>query len=190
MATQAERRAETRGLLLDAAAELFAERGIDSTSIDAIADRAGRTSGAVYDHFGGKEGVLLALLDGWVDDVAAVVGAELITASSLRESLMVLWRNVTTPVAGGGQWIALEHELWTYAIRNEDAAGHLTARYRVAGEGISTALTRWTGGADTVGQVLIGMLLGLEMMRRVAPDSITDEAAVDALVRVVAETSS
>ena len=190
VATQAERRAETRGRLLEAASELFAERGIDSTSIDAIAERADRTSGAVYDHFGGKEGVLFALLDGWVDDVAAVVGAELTTASTLEESLVVLWRNVSSPVAGGGRWIALEHELWSYAIRNEDAAGHLAARYRVAGEGISAALAEWTGGSAVVGQILIGVLLGLEMMRRLAPGSITDAAAVDTLARIAASESA
>ena len=63
MATQGERRADTRQRLLNAAAELFAERGVEGTSIDAIAQRADRTSGAVYDHFGGKDGLLLALLD-------------------------------------------------------------------------------------------------------------------------------
>ncbi len=189
MATQAERRAQTRALLLDAAAELFAERGIESTSIDAIAERAGRTSGAVYDHFGGKEGVLVALLDGWVDDVAAAVGAELATASTLEESLLVLWRNVSSPVAGGGRWISLEHELWSYAIRDEAAAGHLSARYRAAGEGISAALSSWTGGSVTIGRVLIGVLMGLEMMRRISPESITESTAVDALTRVVVRES-
>ena len=74
MATQGERRAETRQRLLDAAAELFAERGHRgrrrSTPSPSAAER---TSGAVYDHFGGKEGLLFALLEGWVDDVAAVI---------------------------------------------------------------------------------------------------------------------
>ena len=54
MATQGERRAATRQRLLDAAAELFATRGIEASSVDAIAERAERTSGAIYDHFGGK----------------------------------------------------------------------------------------------------------------------------------------
>ena len=52
MATQGERRAETRQRLLDAAAELFAARGVEGCSVDAIAERAERASGAVYDHFG------------------------------------------------------------------------------------------------------------------------------------------
>ena len=53
MATQGERRAETRQRLLDAAADLFASRGIEASSVDAIAEQADRTSGAIYDHFGG-----------------------------------------------------------------------------------------------------------------------------------------
>ena len=97
MATQGERRAETRQRLLDAAAELFAERGVEGASIDAIAERADRTSGAVYDHFGGKDGLLFALLEGWVDDVAVVIGAELATATTLDERLASLWRNVVRP---------------------------------------------------------------------------------------------
>ncbi len=92
MATQGERRADTRRRLLTAAAELFAERGVDGTSIDAIAERADRTSGAVYDHFGGKDGVLFALLDTWVEELGAVIGAELATATTLEERLGVLTR--------------------------------------------------------------------------------------------------
>src|SRR4051794_41939512 len=115
MATQGERRAETRERLLAAAAELFAERGIEGSSVDAIAERAERTSGAIYDHFGGKEGLLFALLEGWVDDVAAVISAELLTADTLDQRLTALWRNVTHPPAGDDRWIHLEHELWSYA---------------------------------------------------------------------------
>ena len=75
VATQTERRTETRARLLEAAAELFAERGIEASSIDAVAALAGRTSGAVYDHFGNKDGLLRALLESWVDDVSSAVVA-------------------------------------------------------------------------------------------------------------------
>lgn len=189
MATQGERRAETRRRLLDAAAELFAERGVEGASIDAIAERADRTSGALYDHFGGKEGLLVALLDGWVDDVAAVIGAELSTASTLDERLGVLWRNVSAPVAGEGRWIALEHELWSYAARNPAARDHLARRYRGAWEGIAEATEQWTGEATDVGPAVIGLLLGLEMMRRIDPDAVNDDLAIGALRGVVTGTT-
>ncbi len=189
VATQEERRTETRRRLLTAASELFAERGVDGASIDAIADRAGRTSGAVYDHFGGKDGLLFALLDGWVDDVATVIGAELSSATTLGERLGVLWRNVSAPVAGNGQWIALEHELWAYASRQPEAREHLARRYRGAWRGVLQATGDWTGDSDAVGPAVIGLLFGLEMMRRVDPDAVSDGLAVEALLSVVAGAS-
>lgn len=192
MATQEERRADTRQRLLDAAAELFAERGVEGSSVDAIAERAERTSGAIYDHFDGKQGLLFALLEGWVDDVAVAIGAELATATSLDERLASIWRNVTDPPTGDGRWIALEHELWSYAARNESARDHLARRYRAAWAGVDEAVADW-GDADngrSVGPALIGLLLGLEMMRRVDPDALTDEMAIAALRGVVAATTT
>jgi AcrR family transcriptional regulator len=189
MASQGERRADTRRRLLDAAAELFGERGIDGASIDAIAERAERTSGAVYDHFGGKDGLLFALLEGWVDDVSAVISAELSTATTLDERLAVLWRNVSSPVAGDGNWIALEHELWAYAARHEAARDHLARRYRAAWAGVTEAASEWTGESADVGAAVIGLLFGLEMMRRIDPHAITDDLAIDALRGVVAGTT-
>lgn len=195
VATQGERRAETRQRLLDAAAELFAERGIEGSSVDAIAEQAERTSGAIYDHFGGKAGLLFALLEGWVDDVAVAIGAELATATSLDERLASLWRNVSNPPTGDGRWIALEHELWSYAARNEPARDHLARRYRAAWASVDEAVAGWTEGGDgdseggmdgpRVGPALIGLLLGLEMMRRVDPDALSDEVAIAALRGVV-----
>ncbi len=190
MATQGERRADTRQRLLDAAAELFAERGIEGSSVDAIAEKAERTSGAVYDHFGGKDGLLFALLEGWVDDVAVVIGAELATATSLDERLASLWRNVSDPPTGGGHWIALEHELWSYAARNAPAREHLARRYRAAWEGVDEAVADWTDGdGAAVGPALIGLLLGLEMMRRVDPTAVDDDMAIAALRGVVRTTT-
>jgi AcrR family transcriptional regulator len=191
MATQEERRAETRRRLLLAAAELFAERGVDGTSIDTIAERADRTSGALYNHFGGKDGVLFALLDMWVEELGAVIGAELSTATTLDERLGVLWHNVSAPVVGGDRWITLELELWVHAARSPAVREHLERRYRGAWRGIvrvagEPGLDR---DAADVGPAVIGLLLGLEMMRRVDPSTVTDELAVAALRGVVQSVS-
>lgn len=192
MATQGERRAETRRRLLDAAAELFASRGIEASSVDAIAERAARTSGAVYDHFGGKEGILFALLEGWVDDVAAVISAELVTAATLDDRLAAIWRNVAQPPTGDGRWILLEHELWSYASRDERARDHLARRYQALWASIEGAVTEWAGDEGRpepdrrVGAAVVGTLLGLEMMRRIDPTAIDDRTAVATLRGAVA----
>ena len=58
---------DAREALLDAAAEVFAARGLREASVDEIAQRAGYSKGAVYWHFESKDGLFLALLEERVD---------------------------------------------------------------------------------------------------------------------------
>lgn len=48
--------------VLEAAAELFAERGMDATSMDAIAEAAGASKATIYKHWGDKDALCLAVL--------------------------------------------------------------------------------------------------------------------------------
>ena len=60
--TRAESQAQTRQDVLDSAARLFSANGYHGTSIAAIAADAGRTIGAVYSNFAGKEALCLEVL--------------------------------------------------------------------------------------------------------------------------------
>ncbi|MFF7477021.1 TetR family transcriptional regulator [Streptomyces sp. NPDC008092] len=66
--TKQERAAVSTGKLLDAAANLVAERGYERTTLAAIGDRAGYTHGLVTARFGSKEGLLWALIERMVVD--------------------------------------------------------------------------------------------------------------------------
>ena len=55
--TRGERRRES---LIDAAGKLFLEHGFDGTSLDMIIAAAGGSRRTLYEHFGGKEGLLVA----------------------------------------------------------------------------------------------------------------------------------
>jgi AcrR family transcriptional regulator len=61
--TQQERREETREQVLSAAAGVFARRGFHATSLEAIAEEAGFSRGAVYYNFADKDELFLELLD-------------------------------------------------------------------------------------------------------------------------------
>jgi len=61
MATQAERRAETREKLLSAAKTLFEEQSYEPTSVDQIIKLANVAKGTFYQHFESKLEVLIAL---------------------------------------------------------------------------------------------------------------------------------
>src|SRR6195952_3118615 len=95
--TQADRRADTRGRLLSAAAELFASQGYDAVSVDEVAAAADRSSGAVYAHFGSKQGLLRALLQSWQEQTSAVVQAEFAVAPDVPSRMASLWRNIADP---------------------------------------------------------------------------------------------
>ncbi|SHM96360.1 TetR/AcrR family transcriptional regulator [Cryptosporangium aurantiacum] len=65
----------TRQRILDAATELFEQRGFAGTSIRDLAVRVGMTKAALYYHFPSKEEVLQALLTPFLDDIDRVIAA-------------------------------------------------------------------------------------------------------------------
>jgi AcrR family transcriptional regulator len=191
--TQDERKAETKARLLDAAADLFALEGFHATSTDAVADAADRTSGAVYAHFGGKEGLLLALLDAWEHRTATEMGARLSGASTPAERLEAMWTTFARPpVEGGDAGMLLEHELWLYAARNPIAADELAQRYAQGRRAIAASFDDWAAGhhrelpmpADDLAVIVMALLMGLEMQHRVEPAAVPDELATAALHRL------
>lgn len=56
-----DKRLRTRQKLIDAAAEIIGTRGLDRTSLEEVAARAGMTRGAVYGNFRNKEELFLAV---------------------------------------------------------------------------------------------------------------------------------
>src|SRR5919109_1749398 len=61
--TPERRREMTKEALVEAAADVFARRGFHAASLDEIAESAGFTRGAIYSNFGGKEELMIAVLD-------------------------------------------------------------------------------------------------------------------------------
>jgi AcrR family transcriptional regulator len=99
---------ETRGRLLDAAAELVAELGWGRVTTRTVAERAGLPHGAVSYHFAGKQALLaeaaLALIERSFP-LEAVRGAEGLTG---LVSLMRSWADATSPVDRVGAEVLME----------------------------------------------------------------------------------
>ncbi len=183
--TQADRRADTRERLLRAAAELFASQGYDAVSVDEVAAAADRSSGAVYAHFGSKQGLLRALLDSWKDTTATVVQAEFAISPDPSSRMEALWRNVSHPPDElGDHWLLLEHELWFRAVRDPDVGVGLRNRYAEVRASMATGF-RGQGVPDRLGAELasqvFALLIGLDMQRRIDPGAVSDETALAGL---------
>ena len=63
---------ERREQLLVIGRHLFAERGLEGTSIEEIAAQADVSKPVVYEHFGGKEGLYAVVVDREVDRFLAL----------------------------------------------------------------------------------------------------------------------
>ncbi len=72
-------RAERREQLIDVARGLFAERGLDGTSVEEIAAHAEVSKPVVYEHFGGKEGLYAVVVDREVRTLQTAIRAALTT---------------------------------------------------------------------------------------------------------------
>ena len=58
---------DTRSRITKAATKLFAENGYQQTTIAEIAKMVGLAEGSIYEHFRGKEEILLTIPDVWVN---------------------------------------------------------------------------------------------------------------------------
>ena len=66
MAEQESKTQSTPDAVLDAAIDLFIDAGFETTSMDAIAAKAGVAKGTLYYHFKSKEGIVEAIVERYV----------------------------------------------------------------------------------------------------------------------------
>src|SRR5262249_33942811 len=83
-------RGVVRERVLNAALELFAEHGVNGTSLQMIADRVGVAKASVYYQFHTKEDIVLALVNPVFDDIARRVKiAEAVGSPEARRDVAV-----------------------------------------------------------------------------------------------------
>ncbi len=184
--TRAESQARTRRALLDAAAAVFIERGLQGASVEAIAQRAGFTRGAFYANFSSKEELFAEVLQDRVYSAyRAMVEAQLSVEGPLpsaRESAETLARVQANP---DGQWLfRLWLELLLQAGRDE-AMRELAAEFWRSNRLLIARLVERAARAgrnprglspERLATALIAMDIGLAIQHYVDPDTVPLDA--------------
>jgi AcrR family transcriptional regulator len=83
---------ERREHLIRLAAELFAEKGYQATTVRDIAKEAGILSGSLYHHFSSKESIVDEILSGFFDEVMSSYRAVIEEGRDPRETIAGLVR--------------------------------------------------------------------------------------------------
>lgn len=122
-------RQRTRDDLLEAATQVFAERGYHGTSVEEVAEAAGYTKGAVYSNFSSKEELFLALLDRHSDEASATFEA-LVETTPPADRPEAVGRGYADVEVFSRSWFLLELEFLLYAARNPRVQPRIKRRAR------------------------------------------------------------
>ncbi|MFJ1902067.1 TetR/AcrR family transcriptional regulator [Streptomyces sp. NPDC088115] len=169
----------TRRRLLEAARDLFAERGYEGATVRSIAALAGVNQALLFRYFGSKRGLLT--------EVVALGGLEQLRATPPEELFETALRSMLTQSAEGAEDRSLEVYLRSVG-RGDEAAGTL----RELGEEYQSALAGLSGAPDAVLRADLAMawLLGIGLMRTVVAREPLAGAEPDDVCRLVLGTLS
>ena len=180
--------------MLAAAADLFARKGFHAVSAEAVADAADRTTGALYSHFGNKEGLLFALLEDWKDQTATAVVAGSDDPADLEGLISSAYERIIAIDRGqDSQWLLLEMELWLHGARDAVIGAALAARYTSIRTDFAKGLIEWSVAADhelaippdVAAGLALAVLIGAAIQHRLDPHVLPPEAVVHAVRSIV-----
>jgi len=121
-------RADVRRRLLEAALQVFAERGYANASLDQVAAAAGLTKGAIYSNFANKDEIFFAMLDQEVRNRVEAVRAALQTGSAgpshpaggRPATAEDVGHYLAATITDRRDWQLVFVDFWLRAVRNEE----------------------------------------------------------------------
>lgn len=180
-----ERQAHTRARLMRSAASVAAQRGLERASLDAVAEHAGFTKGAVYANFASKEDLFLAMLDARFAERLAELDDILSTEQDPDTQAREAAAGFIAAIESEPEWERLFFEFAVYAARNEDFRVELVARYRSMRERIAELLAQRAErlGIEPaippaqVATMTFAMANGIALERMLEPEAVPDGMA-------------
>lgn len=176
--TRAERQAQTVADLLAAAEAEFSARGYHAVTVDAIAERAGYTRGAVYGNFpSGKPDLLLAVAERSADRYVDEINAALASADGDTIADVYLGLRARARSRPGWGRALVEFGLVAAddpALRDRFAALRRATITRVR-SGFEALGPRASFDAQQMAVVIVALETGLDLLRWVDPTLAPDD---------------
>jgi AcrR family transcriptional regulator len=173
-------RAQTRARLLQAAGEVFAERGYDRASLDDVAAAAGLTKGAVYSSFSSKDELFYALMAERIDERLGLV-AEAVDRQSTPEAMTAdAGSGLLGLISSQADWHLLFIEFWARAVRDPGLRKEFARHRRAAREVIARFLEQQAteagvdlpAPADQLAIAVLALSNGIAIEHLADPDNI------------------
>lgn len=121
----------TRERLLDAAAVVFARKGIEAASLDEVAEAAGYTKGAIYSNFASKTDLIAALMERRITRQAAAAEVDF-EGATLEQGLRALDERSRAEGEAERDWAILATEFFLHSMRDARAQAMMAEQYERA----------------------------------------------------------
>lgn len=179
----------SRERILEAAAELFSQKGYAGTGVDQLAARAQIAKTAIYYHFGNKEGLVTAVLDraatAWIEGIREA-------SSQAGEPLARLDRALTgmRTMLEEKPWIMKLLQILALEVAEQKPEVRATLRSIVRRardaftQGMHEALGVEVPDADSVAGVILALLDGFSLGVHLDPDLVSFDQAFDEIRRI------
>jgi TetR/AcrR family transcriptional regulator, acrAB operon repressor len=175
---------ESRQLLIDAAAALFAQRGYKQTTVADIADRAGISRGSIPWHFGSKDGLLIAVIERAAEELRTALPA-CMSGRSTHEFFAEISEILRTTSANALLAILIEAINPSSPIHERYCEFHERARTVIADW--ARTLPRRPGGLppEDIAVVVVGASIGFQAQWQLAPDRVDIARAFSSLAQLL-----
>ncbi|MCJ8170595.1 TetR/AcrR family transcriptional regulator [Atopomonas sediminilitoris] len=134
------RRAELKRTILRTALACFNQHGIEATTIEQVRAQCDASVGAIYHHFGNKEGLVAALFFTALDDQAALREAYLAKADTLEQVVHALVHSYVDWVSAQPDWARFQF-LARFAVSKGPLQDELLARNRTRNQQLRERLS-------------------------------------------------
>jgi AcrR family transcriptional regulator len=175
--TREQQQAATRERVLAAATTTFLENGFHGTTIAAVSESAGFTSGAIYSNFANKEDLVLAVLDRHATERSRLLAEALSSATSLEDLLARVSRWYGSLIDTNPEWPVLQIDLALNTRHNPALRPKLRNRHRATQAAVAQVLRQQSTrfgvdlplDADTLASAIHGLGEGLAVQQLLDP---------------------
>jgi AcrR family transcriptional regulator len=134
---RAEKQAETKAALLEAAADAFTRVGFEAATVDAITEAAGFSRGAFYSNFESKEALFVSLIESRIGGRLQDIASAFQVGDTASERIHSGGRFLDSLVGQDRQWCLLYMEFWGRAVREPKLRRRFADQYEAWRTGIA-----------------------------------------------------
>ena len=189
---RAEQVERNHGAVLEAARQVFIERGYAGASLEAIAEEAGFSKGVVYSQFGSKPDLFFALLERRIEERAAQnerIVAQSVGVDALRELIQAASQHA----AADSGWPYVLTEFRALAIRDPELNRRYAEAHSRSVQNLASALGRMYERAGvepivavrSLAEFFLGTFAGIALERAANPNALPDSDLAELTARAV-----